>query len=287
MTPEKFAQNEHREYTIYTELAKIESDAGFRKILEELSRQELDHYEFWKSQASRKSYSVNSLEIFFLKLVRKLLGLTFTVKYLEQTEKDAIRAYEAYRPQLAAALHPKLDQIIEDERRHEGLMIDKIKEERVAFVSSIVLGLNDGIIEITGAMVGFAFAFQSHLTVAAAGFIVGISASLSMASSAYLQARHESGKDPVKASVYTGISYFIVVLLLVSPFLLFTSKSIAIGQMAATVVLVLVCLSFFTSVVFERKFGQSLREMLTFSAGVAVVAFLIGTLARKFFGLEI
>ncbi len=287
MNAERFAANEYREYIIYTELSKVETDVRFRKILQELAQQELEHLEFWREQTSKKSYSVNPLEIFFLKLVRRFLGLTFTVKFLERTEVDAITHYEAYRRTIDPKYLPRLEEIIQDEKRHEDFMIKQIREERVEFTGSIVLGLNDGLVEITGALVGFAFAFRNHLTVAVAGLIVGISACLSMAASAYLQARHEDGKNPKKAALYTGVAYLIVVIFLVSPFLAITSLPLAIVVMGLVVLAIISALSFFTSIVFERSFSATWREMFVFSMGVALITFGIGLFTRKFFGLEV
>lgn len=265
----------------------MESDPHFQKVLTNLAEQELEHLEFWREQTTQKRYSVNPIEIFLLKLVRRFLGLTFTVKFLERTEVDAIAHYEEYKKTIEPTYLSRLEEIIQDERAHEDFLIRQIREERVEFTGSIVLGLNDGLVEITGALVGFAFAFRNHLTVAIAGLIVGVSACLSMAASAYLQARHEDGKNPQKAALYTGVAYLLVVIALVTPFLVMDSLYVAITLMGLVVLIIISALSFFTSIVFERSFSATWREMFVFSMGVALITFAIGLFTRTFFGLEI
>src|SRR5437016_1858109 len=97
-------------------------------------------------------------------------------------------------------------------------MADILKKHSMA---SVALGVNDGVIELTGALTGFTFALKEHHLVALSGLITGIAAALSMAASAFMQARHEEEKDAVSAAVITGISYLIVVLLLVAPYFIF------------------------------------------------------------------
>ena len=66
-----------------------------------------------------------------------------------------------------------------------------IQEERLEYVGSIVLGLNDALVELTGALAGYTFAFQNTRLIALTGLITGIAASLSMASSEFLAHRAE------------------------------------------------------------------------------------------------
>lgn len=164
-------------------------------------------------------------------------------------------------------------------------MVTAQKFKRVEFLSSIILGLNDALIELTGALTGFAFAFQSNLTVATAGLILGVAAALSMASSAYMQARYEEGKDPAKAAIYTGVSYITVVLSLVLPFFIFRDILFALFVMFGVVLFIVFGLSYYTSVIFKRSFQKNLLEIFTFSVGVAGVSFVIGLVARSLYPL--
>ncbi len=291
MTPEQFAHDEFRDLETYRALAAIEPNLEFKRILEELITQEAKHFEFWKEQAKTDAaqYRTSALRLASLKFLRRALGLTFTVKLLERTERNAIAHYRAYLETAAPALKPRIETIIEDEIRHEREFIGRIKEEQVAFVGNIVLGLNDGLIELTGALTGFSFAFLQSRLAGITGLIVGVAAALSMASSAYLQARHEqhTDKQPMKAAAYTGISYIAVVIILVAPYFLTDSAFLALGVMLALVFLVIAATSYYTAVLFERPFRAQFAEMLIFSVGVAAISFVIGSMFRRFTGINI
>ena len=284
MTPDEFAKNEYRDYVTYKELAKIERVPEFKSILEELTQHELADFKFWLTLSSKKDFRISALEVFFLKCLRKVFGLTFTAKFLERHEKQAVVNYGRFLDRAEAPLKEQIQNIIRHEEYHERTLIGQIREERIAFMSSIILGLNDALIELTGALTGFAFAFHHNRTVTVAGLILGVAAALSMASSSYLSARHEAGKDPWKAGLYTGLSYLAVTLLLLFPFFLLAHVVAALAVMIGIVLLIVIGLSYYTAIVFERNFRRSLAEMLTCSVGVAFVSFLIGLVARRLAG---
>ena len=168
-----------------------------------------------------------------------------------------------------------------------NLLMSVKKLHRSKYFSSIILGLNDSLIELTGALVGLSFAFGENLIVALAGLIVGVSASLSMTASAYMQARYEEGKNPFKAGLYTGLAYFIVVFLLVAPFMITSNILAALGAMLGVAFLIIASVSFYTSILFDRSFVRQFSEMLIASAGVALIAFAIGFIFRWATGVVI
>jgi len=99
--------------------------------------------------------------------------------------------------------------------------IDMIDEERLRYVGSMVLGLNDALVELTGALAGLTLALQNTRLVAMTGLITGVAGSLSMAASEYLSTKSEGGvKEPFRASVYTGFAYVLTVIFLILPYLL-------------------------------------------------------------------
>ena len=88
----------------------------------------------------------------------------------------------------------------------------------------MVLGLNDALVELTGALAGLMLALQNVKLISLSGLITGIAASLSIAASEYLSTRSEDiGKHPVSAAIYIGIAYIITVTLLILPYLLLTN----------------------------------------------------------------
>lgn len=287
LTPDQFAQNEYRDYVIYRALAAVEPDPAFKRILAELTQHELGDLNFWRRLATRTNFRVGPLALWRMRLLRRVFGLAFTAKLLERGEKQAILNYHRFLGQAAGPLRAQVQEILRHEEHHERTLIAQIKEERIAFMGSITLGLNDALIELTGALTGFAFAFQRNRAVAVAGLILGAAASLSMASSAYLAARQEPGKNPRKAALYTGLSYLAVTALLLLPFFLLPRVPAALAVMLGAVVAIVVGLSYYTAVVFDRDFRRSLTEMLLCSVGVAGASFLIGLLARRLTGVTV
>jgi len=181
----------------------------------------------------------------------------------------------------------RIKEIIKHEEEHERKIIASIKEEKVQFISNIILGVNDGLIELTGALVGFSFAFQKPSLVALTGFITGLAASLSMASSAFMQAQYEEGKSAIKAAVYTGFAYVLIVCFLILPFILLPKAIVALPAMFFIAVSVIAGVSYYTSVIFERKFLKQFLQMTLFSLGVSGISFAIGMLLRKTFNIEV
>jgi len=210
-----FAEHQYRDYCVYKALAQGEPDADFRAMLQEMTRFEHEDFLFWRSLAKEHRYRASKFEIIFFKALRRMFGLIFTVKVLERRAKKILAHYRKYLARVTnAELRRRMETVVAHETYHEQVLIAQLKEDRVTFISNMVLGLNDGLVELTGALVGFSFALGDHLLVAVAGLITGISASLSMASSAFMQARYEENKDPRKAAFYTGLAYLIVVILL-------------------------------------------------------------------------
>ena len=162
-----------------------------------------------------------------------------------------------------------------------------IDEERMKYIGSMVLGLNDALVELTGALAGFTLALGSNATVGLAGFITGVAATLSMAASEYLSKKsdpHE--KHPIKAAVYTGIAYLITVTLLLLPYVLTSSPYLALGICLFTAACIIFVFTFFVSVVRREAFRPQFLEMLCISFGVAAVSFLIGWAARTWLGID-
>ena len=150
-----FCEDEYRDHLVYRYLAFRETDSERKEILEQLSQQEEQHYQFWKDfLGGYKPRTYRFLQVFVL-LLRYLFGLTFTVKFMERHEKQMIEIYRRIRPQFSGEAGVQLDQMIADEEKHESFFIGQINEGVVKYLGFIVLGLADAIIEITGVHAGF------------------------------------------------------------------------------------------------------------------------------------
>ena len=163
-----------------------------------------------------------------------------------------------------------------------------INEERLEYMGSVVLGLNDALVEFTGALAGFTLALNDSKLIALTGSITGIAAALSMASSEYLSTKSDKdpGKHPVKAAIYTGIAYVITVVALVAPFVLISSPVIALCVMLMMALLIIAFFNYYYSVARNESFKRRFTEMAALSFSVAAISFLIGYLLKTFTGIE-
>ncbi len=122
----------------------------------------------------------------FYALVGRVLGITFAVKLMERGEEGAQDNYARME-----GVVPDVGTVAQDEKAHETALLAMLDEERLRYTGSIVLGLNDALVELTGALAGLTLALQNTSLVAMTGAITGIAAALSMAASEYLSTKAE------------------------------------------------------------------------------------------------
>lgn len=277
-----FQKNEITEYFIYSKLASIERKQKNREVLEKVASDELRHYNIWKKY-TQEDVSPSRLKIWKYFIIARILGLTFGLKLMEDGEEKAQEAYEKMTSNVVEAA-----EILKEEDAHERELLEMIDEERLKYISSVVLGLNDALVELTGALAGLTFALANARIVATAGAITGIAASLSMAASEFLSTKAEGeGKNPVKASVYTGIAYILTVVILILPYLLFDNLLISLGIMLTNAVIIIFAFTFYISVAKGLNFRKRFLEMVSISLGVAALSFLIGLGVRALLNIEI
>lgn len=278
----KMQRNEITEQLIYQKLAASLKDRNKAEVLREIAKEELSHYDFWKS-LTQETTEPDRFKILFYVFISKVFGLTFGLKLMERSESIAQDVYDKLR-----TVSDQVDKIINDENNHENQLIDLIDEERLKYASSVVLGLNDAMVELTGALVGFTLALQNTKLVGIVGLITGIAASLSMAASEYLSTKHEATeKDPLKASIYTGIAYIGTVTLLILPYLFFKNIYICLSLVGMVVLSVIFVFTFYISVAKELDFKKRFLEMIGISLGVAAINFVIGIIIRNVFGINV
>jgi len=275
-------RGEITEHHIYKKIAAANHDAHNREVLERIAGQELGHYELWK-QYTRHDVAPDVLRVWFYYLIARSMGMTFAIKLLEGVEKRA----QGYDRRLAG-LVPEAREILENEENHERELIALIDEERLKYVGSVVLGLNDALVEFSGTLAGLTFAIQNTQIIAVAGLIMGVAASLSMGASEYLSQRSDGGTtDPFRASVYTGATYLATVALLILPYLILGSPYHALVFTLAGAVLVIFLFTFYISVAKDLPFWRRFGEMLLISLGIAAISFVIGILIRTVLNVSV
>ncbi len=284
----EFCDDEYTDHKVYETLARIEWNRARREVLRKLSETERRHFEFWLKLAGSYRPSLKArVYPYLLAFLRLLFGATFAVKLLERGEEAAA---EKYKMALDLVETPEdktaLERIIEDELQHEEEFVKQLDEAVVKYMSALVLGMADAIIEITGTHAGALGTTSSALITGVVGIVVGISAAISMASASFLQTKHETGKSPIVAAVVTGVGYVVAAALMSLPF--FVVDNIFIAFAASLAVSVALALMFtyqgsvYTGASFAREFAQTVGLLL----GVAALAYFMGDALSAAFGIR-
>jgi VIT1/CCC1 family predicted Fe2+/Mn2+ transporter len=277
-----FQQTEITEYHIYKRLAKRIKSEENAKILDQIAEDELRHYNGWKKY-SKEEVQPRWFFIWFYYAVNLVFGFTFGVKLMEMGEELAQKNYASVAKEIPEAIKYQ-----NEENAHEQKLIGMLDEERLRYAGSVVLGLNDALVELTGALAGLTLALQDVKLIALSGLITGIAASLSMAASEYLSTRSEdTGKHPVRAAVYTGIAYIITVTLLILPYLLFKNYYLDLAISLTTAVIIIAVFNYYISVAKGESFRDRFLEMAGLSLSVAAFSFIIGYFIRIWLGVNI
>lgn len=268
---------------LYRNMAKREKNQKNKELLLNMAKDEQEHAAVWADMTKQK-VKPDTFRIKRLNLLSRILGFTFVLKIIQKDEQMAQEEYEKLVDRVPEAI-----KIEADERRHEEALIDLLDEERLQYVGSMVLGLNDALVELTGTIAGMTFALQNTQLVALSGIITGISATLSMAASNYLAERADGNPNAMKSSLYTGIAYLITVVFLVTPYLIFTNELYiaALLTMLTFVILIIFFFNYYISVAKGYNFKRRFLEMASISLSVTVISFLIGLVAKALLGIDV
>jgi len=276
-------QNEVTERHIYLNLAKRVKKESDKATLQRIAGEEAKHAEIWR-RYTKKQLKPEWLKVWFYTIISFVLGYTFAIKIMEKGEKVAQSNYADLVEEV-----PEAEMILKEEAEHEEALISMLDEDRLQYVGSMVLGLNDALVELTGTLAGLSFALQNNRIVALSGLITGISATLSMASSEYLSARSEGNTDAVKSALYTGIMYIFAVVCLVLPYLLYPAGQFlgALLTMLLVVIAIIFAFTYYISVAKDLPFKKRFLEMAGISLSVAVLSFLVGFLVKHLLGIDV
>lgn len=276
-------RNEITESLIYENIAKSVRDEQNSTILQKISTEEKKHY-YVLEAITGVTVKPNKFLVFKFTLLAKLFGYTFVVKLMEKGEGTASSLYDKISDEV-----PEAKEIAADEERHEVELIAVLDEERLQYVGSMVLGLSDALVELTGTLAGLTFALQDNRLVALSGLITGISATLSMTSSEYLSARSDGHKNPLKSSLYTGVVYLFTVICLVLPYLLLPKNAFisALAILVGIVIVIILGFTYYISVAKDLNFKRRFVEMAGISLSVAAFSFVIGLAIKAFLGIDV
>lgn len=278
---------EATEAEVYRRLAKMQPDPVNQSILNGIALEE-ERHEAVIAKMTGKQVKADASKVRRQIILAKLFGFTFSVKMMEATEQDAAAEYRELG----------LYEIAEEEEAHEQNMISMLDEERLRYSGSVVLGLSDALVELTGALAGLTFALQNLQLVALAGLVTGIAAAFSMGASEYLSSRTEKkAESAVKAAFFTWLSYLVTVFLLVGPYLVIQADSPDFHGLEPHVqallctfaigLLIVAVFNFYVSVVEEVSFKSRFFEMAGILAVVSLISYVIGIALRGMLGIEV
>lgn len=276
-------RNELTESIIYANMAKKVKDKHNQDVFKQISSEEKYHESIWHNYTGVE-VKPEKFRIFYYSLIIRFLGITFGTKLLENNESKAAKVYAKLPKDFKEGKY-----LVEAETKHEGELLNMLKDKALDYLGSIVLGLNDALVELLGALAGFTLGLQNSKVIASVGIITGISAALSMAASEYLSTKTEGNTNvhPGTASVYTGLAYILTVILLILPYLLISNIYVSLLVMILIAVVIIAFFNFYISVVKSMPFKKRFLEMVSISLGVAAISFVIGLIINKAFNINV
>lgn len=276
---------EATEGEIYRRLAKKQKNPSNKKILLQIAEEEGRH-EAILAEATGQTVKPMMWKVWLHSQMAWIFGLTFAVKMLERVERDASTEYRKLG----------YDDLADEEDSHEERLIGLLEEGRLNYIGSVVLGMSDALIELTGALAGLTFAFGDLKLVALAGLVTGIAAAFSMGASEYLSTRSEKkDTNPLTAAFFTWIAYLLTVFLLVAPYLIISPDTAPVYglephvlALACTLIIgivVIASFNFYVSVVEEVSFLHRFAEMAGLLFVVSLISFGIGVVLSNWMGI--
>ncbi len=248
----KAQRAELTESKVYYRIAELERDENNRNILLQIAKNEEQQANVWKSY-TKQVVQPSTWKVNFHVFLTRCFGLTFGIRLLERNAHKGVQAYGAMQSDF-----PEAEQMYATEKENEDKLLALLKDKPLDYLGSIVLGLNDALVELTGVLAGLTLGIQNSSLIAAVGIITGISAAFSMAASEYLSTKTEnSGKvRPVTASIYTGIAYIVTVIVLIIPYLLIQNVFIALLLTITTAIAIIALFNYYVSVTKSASFSK-------------------------------
>ncbi len=299
----KSARDEYTDGAVYQMLSRHEKNQSFKKALEDLARGEQSHYEFWKAYTHDTAVKVNRVKVYFTLLLRLTLGLTFTMKFLEKHEDalheryrqmvknipfaDKARCYRQMVKNIPFADKARFEAMMEEEEHQESYLMGEIHEGRVKYMSFIVLGLADAVVEISGIHAGSLGIYAKTELAGLAGVVAGMAASIAMASAAYAQAKQGFEGSAKWSAIYTGVSYMFTAIFLALPYFLTGSMVTALGVSLVVGVALVAAMTYYDTVISARKFRRQFAEIAGIIMAASFALYIAGTLIRQLLGIVI
>jgi VIT1/CCC1 family predicted Fe2+/Mn2+ transporter len=281
--------DEFSDFTLYERLSRtVSPDSPFNGVLKELSATERKHYEFWKRYVPDEKPRLAKLKLYWILFLRRFFGLTFATRYLDRHEANVVKEYHGLAQLIPDDDRHAYDEMVEDEIEHEKAFAKKVESSAVRYISFVVLGLADALVEISGIHAGWLGLFQKTEIAGLAGVIAGGAASLAMASAAFAQAKQGFTGSARLSAIYTGISYFVTAIILATPYFLTPNMILALGTSLTLAVTILAITTWYSIVIQQKPFMKDFVEILTILFATTIVVFVLGSfVSAEFPGIKV
>jgi VIT1/CCC1 family predicted Fe2+/Mn2+ transporter len=284
----KRMSDEYTDSALYKRLSKtVPQSSPFAEVLMHLSATEHGHYEFWRKYAPGEGPKLDRLKVVWILFLRRVFGLTFASRYLDRHESSVVEEYRALAGMIPESDRAAFDRMVADEREHEQEFARKIESSTIRYISFIVLGLADALVEITGIHAGSLGIYNKTEYAGLAGVVAGAAASLAMASAAFAQAKQGFQGSAKLSAVYTGVSYFITAIILATPYFLTSTMLFALTSSLTLAVIILAMTTYYSTVISGKPFSRDFLEILLIMLGVTVALYFFGYLIRDSLGITI
>lgn len=297
--------------SLYKALRQI-TDLESRRVLDELIRVETEHLAFWQKFFHLELTTLDlrrRLKLRFMILVCRLFGVPAVHLVLEAIEVYGIQKYlslwETYKD---GPLGTALKGILIDEFKHEDAVVTQLTERKInpEMIRNIFLGLNDGLVEILGAVSGLFAAFGDAVTVLIAASTTAVAGSLSMAAGAYVALSSEQevqqteaakkrflGEEragmvmedpPLSSALVVGGAYMVGALVPVLPVLFGATNAMGSLLSAGSLIIVVsLLLAFLSGMQIRRRVAMN----LVIIAAAVGITYAIGLAARHLWGVAV
>ncbi len=298
--------------SLYKALREISADADAKNTLDELIAVEVQHLAFWQKFFDHDLKELGfgrRVKLQFMVLACRLFGTTAVHLVLEAIEVHGVRKYLAlWQVYQSQPLGEALRGILMDEFKHEDVLVTKLTERKINAekIRNIFLGLNDGLVEILGAVSGFFGAFGDAVTVLVAASTTAVAGALSMGAGAFLALNSEKemnttevarkiflGEEsdvnameepPLTSALVVAVAYLIGAVVPVLPVLLGAKDALfSLLTAGLMVIVVSTILSFLSGMDIKRRI---ILNLVIITVAVSV-SYAIGLLANHLWGIAV
>lgn len=297
--------------SLYKALREV-TQPDVHETLDELIKVETSHLAFWQKFFNLHLDCLDvgrRIKLSIMMLVCRILGSTAVHLVLEAIEVHGVRKYLAiWREYQGKPLGEALRGILMDEFKHEDVLVTALTQRKINAekIRNIFLGLNDGLVEILGAVSGFFGAFGNATMVLIAASTTAVAGALSMGAGAFLALNSEKEvkstevakkiflgeesesspmeEQPLSSALVVGSAYLIGAVVPVLPVLIGAKDAVlSVFTAGLMVVLVSTILSFLSGMDIKRRI---LLNLVIITIAVSV-SYGIGIVAKNFWGIAV